>query len=107
MFGIRRIIQKTWKRQVLFLFALCLFGTVCGQYTYGTTGLLNMPTADMQQDKTFMFGGGYLERHTSTARWFYNTWNYYVNITIFPWLEVSYNLELHKSARVACSLRCI
>jgi hypothetical protein len=67
------------------------------QYTYGTTGLLNTPTADMQKDKTFMFGGAFLDTHTSSARWFYNTWNYYINITIFPWLEVSYNMELHKA----------
>lgn len=56
-----------------------------------------MPTADMQRDKTFLFGSGFLEKHTSTARWFYNTWNYYINITIFPWMEVSYNMELHKA----------
>lgn len=99
MFGIRRIIQETRRWQVLFLFALCLSGTVRGQYIYGTTGLLNMPTADMQRDKTFMFGGGFLERHTSTARWFYNTWNYYINITIFPWLEVGYTCELHKAVK--------
>lgn len=67
------------------------------QYTYGTTGLLNMPTADMQQDKTVMIGGGYLDKHTSVARWYYNTFNYYVNVTFFPWLEVSYNLTLVKA----------
>lgn len=72
---------------------------VRAQFTYGTTGLLNMPTADMQRDKTFMLGGGYLEKHTSTSRWFYDTWNYYINITIFPWLEVSYNMELHKAVK--------
>jgi hypothetical protein len=54
----------------------------------------------MQKDKTFMFGGGYLDTHTSTARWFYNTWNYYINITFFPWLEVNYNLELHKALKI-------
>ena len=85
-----------------FLFSLCVL-CMCGlkavhaQYSYGTTGLLNSPTADMQKDKTFMFGGGYLDTHTSTARWFYDTWNYYVNITIFPWMEVSYNMTLHKA----------
>lgn len=76
---------------------LCLSFSAKAQYTYGTTGLLNMPTADMQRDKTFLFGGGFLEKHTSAARWFYNTWNYYINITIFPWMEVSYNMELHKA----------
>lgn len=61
-----------------------MIGAVHAQFTYGTTGLLNMPTADMQRDKTFMFGGGFLEKHVTPARWTYNTFNYYLDITIFP-----------------------
>lgn len=59
-----------------------------------------MPTADMQQDKTVLIGGSYLEKHASPGRWFYDTFNYYVNITIFPWLEVAYDLTLHKALPV-------
>lgn len=84
---------------LLNLFLLIGVSSLKAQYNYGTTGLLNMPTADMQRDKTFMFGGGFLEKHTSTARWFYDTWNYYINITIFSWLEVSYNMVLHKALK--------
>ena len=64
------------------------------QFTYGTTGLLHMPTADMQRDKTFMFGGGYLNEHATPSSWYYDTWNYYINITFFPWLEVGYTCTL-------------
>lgn len=64
------------------------------QFTYGTTGLLHMPTADMQQDKTFMLGGSYLNEHATPSRWNFDTWNYYLNITILPWLEVSYTCTL-------------
>ena len=67
------------------------------QYSMGTSGLLNMPTADMQRDKTVLIGGSYLEKHTSPGRWFYDTFNYYVNITLFPWLEVAYDLTLFKA----------
>ena len=67
-----------------------LTGSAKAQFTYGTTGLLHMPTADMQRDKTFMAGGGYLNSHALPARWSYDTWNYYINITFFPWLEVAY-----------------
>lgn len=83
----------------IFLIALLISSTCCikGQFTYGTTGLLNMPTADMQQDKTFLFGGGYLEKHTTPGRWFYDTYNYYINITIFPWMEIGYTCTLHKA----------
>lgn len=77
---------------------LCFGVAVChAQYTYGTTGLLHMPTADMQRDKTFMAGGGYLNRHATPAHWYYNTWNYYINITFFPWLEVGYTCTLHSA----------
>ena len=69
---------------------LLLVNTAKAQFTYGTTGLLHMPTADMQRDKTFMAGGGYLDKHATPYHWTYNTWNYYINITFFPWLEVAY-----------------
>ena len=85
-----------------FLFTFILF-IICiqtsAQYTYGTTGLLNMPTADMQKDRTFMFGGGFIEKHASTGRWFYDTYNYYVNITFLPWMEFAYTLNLHKALK--------
>ena len=64
------------------------------QFTYGTTGLLHMPTADMQRDKTFMAGGGYLNHHATPDRWQYDTWNYYINITFFPWMEVAYTCTI-------------
>lgn len=90
------------KKYRFILLSLCLLAGVFqlrAQYTYGTTGLLNMPTGDMQRDKTFLFGAGFLEKHASTSRWFYDTWNYYINLTIFPWLEIGYNLELHKAVK--------
>ena len=64
------------------------------QFTYGTTGLLHAPTAEMQRDKTFMAGGGYLSKHATPDRWSYDTWNYYINITFFPWLEVAYTCTI-------------
>ena len=57
------------RRLILFLLFFVMIGAVHAQFTYGTTGLLNMPTADMQRDKTFMFGGGFLEKHATPARW--------------------------------------
>ena len=43
---------------------------------------MNLPTADMQRDKTFLAGGNWLNRHATVPRWWYDTWNYYINITI-------------------------
>ena len=67
------------RRLILFLLFFVMIGAVHAQFTYGTTGLLNMPTADMQRDKTFMFGGGFLEKHATPARWTYNTYGKFVN----------------------------
>lgn len=72
------------RRLILFLLFFVMIGAVHAQFTYGTTGLLNMPTADMQRDKTFMFGGGFLEKHATPARWTYNTFNYYLTSLFSP-----------------------
>lgn len=85
------------KRFSFFFISILVCINALSQFTIGTTGLLNMPTAVMQQDKTFMFGGGFLEKHATPARWTYNTYNYYINITFFSWLEVAYDCTLHKA----------
>lgn len=68
-----------------------------GQFPYGTTGLLHMPTADMQRDKTFMFGGAYLNEMATPTSFNYNTFNYFINITFLPCLEVSYTCTVFKA----------
>lgn len=86
------------RKAIFIILLLSVFvSKVSAQFSYGTTGLLDMPTAEMQSDKTFMFGGSYLEKHATPARWYYNTFNYYANITILPWLEISYTLTLFKA----------
>ena len=62
------------KRLGLVVALLCMITMGKAQYTYGTTGLLHMPTADMQKDKTFMLGGGYLDKQATPSHWYYNTW---------------------------------
>ena len=69
---------------VLLVFLFFIPVTVISQINYGTTGLMNMPTADMQRDKTFMAGGNWLNHHATVPRWWYDTWNYYINITFLP-----------------------
>ena len=87
------------RKKIFFFFLLLgvLGGTLKAQINYGTTGLMNMPTADMQRDKTFIAGGNWLSHHATVPRWWYDTWNYYINITIFPWLEAGYLCMGNKS----------
>lgn len=81
------------------MLGISIFGKA--QSVYGMTGLLHAPTADMQRDKTFMFGGSFINENATPGKWrfntyTYNTFNYYLNITILLWLEVGYNMVLNK-----------
>lgn len=89
------------KRYLVLYLLITLYSCLDGkaQYVFGTTGLLHMPTAEMQQDKTFMFGGSFLDISSTPGHWGYGTFNYYINITIFPWLEVGYTCTLHKGEK--------
>lgn len=76
----------------IFIFIYVIFNGY-SQFTTGVTGLLHMPNAEMQRDGTFMIGGNYLNKHNTPnpARWNNNfTYNYYINITFFHFVEVSY-----------------
>lgn len=79
---------------VMFFYTLSVYS----QAFTGTTGLIYMPTADMQKDKTFLFGGNYLNTHHLSTHFqskeVNHTWNYYINITFFPWLEIGYTCTL-------------
>lgn len=69
------------------------------QFTFGNTGLMHLPTADMQRDKTFMAGWAWLDCAAlpQSLGWEKKpTMNYYLNITFFPWMEVSYTCTLFR-----------
>lgn len=57
------------KHLVIFFFNLPFADIAYGQFTYGTTGLLHMPTADMQRDKTVMVEASYLDVAATPGEW--------------------------------------
>ena len=67
------------------------------QLTYGTTGLLHAPSAEMQKDKTVMLGANFMNKEITPPTWYYHTYNYYLNVTILPWMEVAYTCTLFKA----------
>lgn len=83
-------------RRLLICCLLCFWGSIAmlrAQLTDGITGLLHMPNAEVQKDATFMVGGNLLNKHNIPNKsWWgdYNTYNYYVNITLFGRIEVNY-----------------
>lgn len=79
---------------------LCFSFALSAQLTYGTTGLLHAPSGEMQADKTVMIGGNFLNKEITPSRWDYHTYNYFLNVTIFPWLEVAYTCTLFQSQTI-------
>lgn len=73
---------------------LCCHCILSAQLTYGTTGLLHAPSAEMQRDKTVMIGGNFMNKEITPPKWTYHTYNYYLNVTIFPFLEMAYTCTL-------------
>ena len=63
------------------------------QRSLGVSGLLNIPSADMQEDGTFMAGGNYLPQEMLPQEWGYNSGNYFVNLTFLPFMEVAYRIR--------------
>ena len=86
------------KRTILFYLFIITITISYAQPIVGTTGLLHAPSAEMQKDKTFIIGGNIL--HIVPLKYFHYdeikyTFNYYINITFFPWLEVGYTCTLN------------
>lgn len=81
------------KRLFIFGSFLLCFNSINAQYTDGMTGLLHMVNAEVQKDATVMIGGNLLNKHNIPSKWWwgnYNTYNYYLNITLLDRIEVAY-----------------
>lgn len=55
----------------------------------GMSGLLNSPNALMSREGIVKIGGNFLNREMTPATWDYNTFNYFLNVTLFPFIEIS------------------
>jgi len=69
-------------------------GTVMSQSLMGTTGLVTIPTARMQQDGTMSFGVSYFDKkHQQFFEGTRDIGMAYVNITLLPFLELAMRLN--------------
>jgi hypothetical protein len=83
---------------IIILFGISLFKGYA-QLTDGMTGLLHLVNAEVQNDATFMIGVNMLHKNNIPNKvWWdnYNTYNYYLNITFFERIEISYICTLVK-----------
>lgn len=65
------------------------------QMTLGNVGLFQVPTAELNETGTFMAGGNFLPK--SVSPFGYPTGNYFVNITLFSFLELTYRMTLMRT----------
>lgn len=79
---------------IAFLFTLPFAGRA--QQFLGTSGLLHVPSAEMHHEGDALLGIHYLDKHMTPDTGFmylgekYNTFDYYVSLAPFKWVEVSY-----------------
>jgi len=90
------------KHHIKFIIIISIFISnfipIHSQTTTGVTGLLHMPNAEMQNDGTVMIGGNFLNKNNlpSDSWWGHDTYNYFINITFFSRVEISYICTLVK-----------
>lgn len=96
-------------RSFLLVLLLVMSVTSSSQEYNGTTGLLHVPSAETDAAGTFRgyvmfldqrFTPNQLQRNGEK----YNTYSYGVGITVFPWLEMSYQaalLYMHKNGQAS------
>lgn len=99
------MLTTTMRKPILTLLLLTLLTLptlrlAAQQYT-GLSGLLHVPSADMDDEGIARLGAHALNKHFTPAGFKhggkkYNTSDYYISVTAFPWLELSYAFTLLK-----------
>lgn len=93
------------KFNLILIFIFLSVSNIKAQLTDGMTGLLHLVNAEVQKDGTFMIGGNMLHKNnlpnyqywtTNSGYERYNTYNYYISITLFDRIEISYICTLLK-----------
>lgn len=89
--------RKCWLIFVCWLFSV----PAVAQFYDCTSGLLQSPTAEMQEAGTFMITNNFLNEHTlpqNNPWWGYNTFSYGFDITFFSRLEIAYICTLYRGS---------
>lgn len=79
------------KRIIIGVALLLSVASARAQFLDSTTGLLQMPTAVMNREGTFMITNNFINQHAlSPRRWGYNTFGYGFDVALWDRLEVAY-----------------
>lgn len=100
-------LRTNFRLWILFAFLLSGCPSSWAQLYTGLSGLINTPSADMNEEGTACIGGYFMNKHftpdSDGKLGFiydgekYNTADFYLSITPFSWIEVGYTFTLKKS----------
>ena len=79
-------------------FLLMTVFTCRAQFTDCSTGLLQMPTAEMQDDGSFMITNNYLNQHATSKAWEYDTFQYGIYVSFWRRIEIGYVCTIFNGA---------
>lgn len=71
------------------------------QFVDASTGLMQMPTAEMNPSGTFMITNNFLNSHITPDKWDYHTFGYGVSIAFFSRIEITYSMVIIDGKRSA------
>lgn len=86
------------KSYVVIAVLLMTVFTCRAQFADCSTGLLQMPTADMQDDGTFMITNNFLNQHATAETWNYDTFQYGLYVSFWGRMEVGYVCTIFNGA---------
>lgn len=84
------------KKMGLLLVLLGMGLALHGQQYTGMSGLIHVPTGEMDKEGDARVGVHFLNREFSPTNFAYNTTTHYLSITPFSWVEVGYTCTLMK-----------
>lgn len=85
--------------QLIIIALLITISPSYAQFADCSTGLLQMPTAEMQKDPTFMITNNFLNKHSlPTSGWSYNTFQYGITISFWERIELGYICTIFNGA---------
>ena len=91
----RTVSNNLHKLLLSFAALLALSFSAGAQFTDCSSGLLQMPSADMQEECTLMVTTNFLNKHMlPTDGWNYNTIGYGFDITFWSRLEITYSMTV-------------
>lgn len=77
--------------------ALFAFLSASAQMYTGMSGLIHVPSAEMNDEGEARIGAHFLNKEFTPANFSYHTMNHYLSITPFSWIEIGYACTLMKS----------